>query len=193
MRELSVLTFVTLDGVVQAPAMPDEDTSGGFAHGGWATDHWPDVMEQVEDHAMAQPFDLLFGRKTYDLFASHWPNAPKSPHGDKLNSAVKYVVTSNAAGLDWDETVQITGDVATEVAALKGGNGPLLQVHGSARLIQALLAADLIDEYRLWTFPVVVGAGKRLFGEGVVPNNIELRKNASTPGGVVMSIYRRGS
>ena len=98
MRDLAVLTFITLDGVMQAPAMPEEDTSGGFTRGGWAANYWPEVMEQVEREAMSQPFDLLFGRKTYDLFAGHWPNAPESRHGKKLNNATKYVATSRANG-----------------------------------------------------------------------------------------------
>lgn len=192
MRGLAVLTFITLDGVMQAPGMPEEDTSGGFTQGGWAANYWPEVMEQVEREAMSQPFDLLFGRKTYDIFAGHWPNAPESAHGKKLNDATKYVATSSANGLDWQNSVQITGDVPAEIAKLKERDGPLLQVHGSSQLIQTLLTHQLIDEFRLWTFPVVVGAGKRLFDEGSVPTNVGLRKTASTSNGVVMSIYRRG-
>ncbi len=191
MRELAILTFMTLDGVIQAPSMPEEDTSGGFAHGGWAADYWPDVMEQVERVAMAQPFDLLFGRRTYDLFAGHWPNAPESPHGQKLNAATKYVVTSAATGLAWQHSVPVTGDAAAEVAKLKEKDGPLLQVHGSAQLIQTLLANDLIDEFRLWTFPVLVGSGKRLFAEGTVPAHLKLVKADATTSGVTMGVYRR--
>jgi len=191
MRDLSVLTFITLDGVMEAPAMPDEDTSGGFTRG-WAANYWPEVMEQVEREAMSQPFDLLLGRKTYDAFAGYWLNAPESDHGKKLNDATKYVVTSRANGLEWQKSVPITGDVPAEIAKLKESDGPLLQVHGSWQLIQTLLTHKLIDEFRLWTFPVVVGAGKRLFDEGSVPTNVGLRKTASTSSGVVMSIYRRG-
>lgn len=191
MRELAVLTFMTLDGVVQAPALPEEDTSGGFTHGGWAADYWPEVMEQVEREAMSEPFDLLLGRRTYDLFAGHWPNAPKTPHGEKLNAATKYVVTSNVADLAWQESVPITGDVAAEIARLKEGDGPRLQVHGSSQLIQALLAHDLIDEFRLWTFPVLLGSGKRLFHQGTVPARLRLVKAGTTAKGVTMGIYRR--
>ena len=191
MRELAVLTFITPDGVMQAPATPEEDTSHGFTLGGWASNYWPEVMEQVEREAMSQPFDLLFGRKTYDLFAQHWPNAPESAHGKKLNDATKYVVTSSALAIDWDNSIPITGSVAAEITKLKKRDGPLLQVHGSWQLIQALLDHNLIDEFRLWTFPVVVGTGKRLFKEGCVPMNLGLKKSASTSNSVVMNIYRR--
>lgn len=190
MRELAVLTFVTLDGVMQAPGVPDEDTSGGFAYGGWAAEYWPEVMAQVEKEAMAQPFDLLFGRKTYDIFASYWPNAPESAHGRKLNAATKYVVTSSSRNLEWQNSIPIRGDVATEVATLKDSDGPLLQVHGSSELIQTLLANDLIDEFRLWTFPIVLGTGKSLFGDGVIPANLGLVKASTTSNGVAMGIYR---
>lgn len=192
MRDLAVLTFVTLDGVMQAPGMPEEDTSGGFTRGGWAANYWPEVMEQVEHEAMSQPFDLLFGRKTYDAFAGYWPNAPKSGHGRKLNDATKYVATSRANGLDWRNSIQVTGDVPAEIAKLKERDGPLLQVHGSWQLIQTLLTHKLIDEFRLWTFPVVVGAGKRLFDESSVPTKLGLKKTSSTSNGVVMSVYRHG-
>lgn len=191
MRELAILTFLTLDGVMQAPAIPEEDTAGGFAHGGWAAKYWPEVMEQVEQAAMAQPFDLLFGRRTYDIFAGHWPNAPASAHGQKLNDATKYVVTSTLTKLDWQNSVPITGDVAAEIAKIKESDGPLLQVHGSSQLIQTLLANNLIDEFRLWTFPVVLGSGKRLFSQGTVPANLKLIKTDTTSNGVVMGIYRR--
>ena len=190
MRELAILTFLTLDGVMQAPAMAEEDTSGGFTQGGWAAGFWPEVMEQVEREAMAQPVDLLFGRKTYEAFAGHWPNAPRSSHGEKLNDARKYVVTSTLDELSWQGSVAVTGDVAEEIAALKAGDGPLLQVHGSWQLIQGLQAANLVDEFRLWTFPVLAGNGKRLFGDGTLPSNLELIKSDTTASGVVMGIYR---
>ncbi len=193
MRDLAVLTFLTLDGVMQAPAQPEEDTSGGFASGGWAAPYWPQVMDQVEEEAMAQPFDLLFGRRTYELFSAHWPNVDNSPHADKLNNARKYVVTTTLNQLDWQYSTPISGDVPAEVAGLKEQDGPLLQVHGSSELIQTLLSYDLVDELRLWTFPVVVGAGKRLFGEGASPADWELAKSRCTSDGVVMAIYRRAN
>lgn len=187
-RELAILTFQTLDGVMQAPKMPEEDTSGGFTRGGWADPHWDGVMAQVQQVAMAAPYDLLLGRKTYQLFAPHF-----APAGDAnpMNAARKYVATSTLATLDWNNSVALTGDIADEVAALKGQEGPLLQVHGSWQLIQSLLAGDLIDEIRLWTFPVLVGAGKRLFADGVIPGGLKLTKADSTETGVTMGIYRR--
>ena len=191
MRNLAVLTFLTLDGVMQAPAQPGEDTSGGFIHGGWAVNYWGDVMAQVNEEAMAAPCDLLFGRKTYESFAAHWPNVSNDPHADKLNNATKYVATSTLSKLEWKNSTPITGDIAAEVSRLKERDGPLLQVHGSSQLIQTLLSHNLIDEFRLWTFPLVVGPGKRLFDQGSVPTDLTLVKTKSTSNGVVMSIYRR--
>ena len=185
MRKLAALTFVTLDGVMQGVSSPEEDASGGFTLGGWAMPYWDEVMEQVGEEAMASPYDLLLGRKTYELFAS----APKSL---QMNDARKYVVTSSLDELDWQNSTIINGDVATEVACLKAEDGPLLQVHGSHQLIQELLANDLIDEYRLWVFPVVLGSGKRLFGVGSVPTgSLQLVKTRTTRNGAVMCIYKR--
>ncbi len=192
MRELAILTFVTLDGVMQAPRMPDEDPSGGFEHGGWAADCWDDVMEQVRSEAMTTPYDFLFGRKTYDMFAAHWPQVgDDNPEAKRMNDATKFVATSSPSTLGWTNTRPITGDIAAEVARLKQQDGPLLQVHGSWQLIQTLLAHSLVDEFRLWTFPVIVGSGKRLFGRDSEPTTIELKKTAGCSSGAVMNIYRR--
>jgi dihydrofolate reductase len=174
---------------MQGPGHSEEDTSAGFKQGGWSAKYWDDVMEQVMEEAMAEPYDLLLGRKTYETFAAHWPNAD-DPVANKLNNATKYVVTSSSNKLEWGNSIQITGDIAAEVSRLKNQDGPLLQVHGSWQLIQTLLSHDLIDEFRLWTFPVVVGAGKRLFGKDGVPKNLKLVKTNSTSNGVVMTIYR---
>lgn len=193
MRKLAILTFVTLDGVMQGPSSPQEDPSDGFEAGGWAQPHWGEVMEQVRAHAMREPYDLLLGRTTYNLFAPHF--ASNEADGDlesrRLNEATKYVVTSKSEELDWPETRQITGDVSSEIARLKQQDGPLLQVHGSWRLIQTLLASDLIDEFRLWTFPALAGDGKRLFAGGTVPTQLRLLKTDPCPGGAVMSVYGR--
>ena len=193
MRELAVLSFVTLDGVMQSPTSPEEDPSGGFAGGGWAAPYWEDVMPRVYDEAMSEPYDLLLGRRTYDVFASHWPSlGERDPVAARLNGARKYVATrSSDHPLPWTESTRVTGDVAAEVARLKSEDGPLIQVHGSVELIQTLMEHDLIDEYRLWTFPVVVGSGKRLFGGGAVPGGLRLVRTGSTGSGVVMSVYRR--
>lgn len=190
MRKLALLTFVTLDGVMQAPSVPEEDISGGFAHGGWARPYWDDVMSQVMRVAMAEPYDLLLGRMTYDMFASTFPNAPNNnPVANKLNNATKYVVTSND-DLKWANSHRISGDVATEIAELKSTDGPLLQVHGSWQLVQTLLANKLVDEFRLWTFPVIVGGGKRLFGDAAAHSELALVKSESCPSGAVMNILR---
>ncbi|MDP5218804.1 dihydrofolate reductase family protein [Ruegeria sp. 2205SS24-7] len=190
MRQLAVLTFVTLDGVMQSPSMPEEDPSGGFEHGGWAAPYWEGVMDQVERHAMSDPYDMVFGRKAYDLFAGHWPNAPKSALSDRINKARKYVVTSQPSSLHWQNARPINGNIAEEISTLKAQDGPLLQVHGSSRLIQALLAHRLIDEFRLWVFPVVVGGGKRLFENGSPPCQLKLIRFEHCGNGVTMQFYR---
>ena len=193
MRDLAILTFLTLDGVMQAPVKPEEDPSGGFTRGGWCVAYWDEVMAQVTEEAMAAPYDLLLGRKTYESFAVHWPKAENDPLADKLNSATKFVATSTLRELEWKNSVRLTGDIAAEVSRLKDQDGPLLQVHGSWQLIQTLLSHELIDEFRLWTFPLLVGPGKRLFGEGTRPTNLTLVRTRTTRNGVTMSIYRRAA
>ncbi len=192
MRDLAIITFLTLDGVMQAPVQPEEDLSGGFTQGGWSADYFDGVMEQVNEEAMAAPVDLLFGRKTYELFAAHWPHVgDDNLHARILNNANKFVATSTLSRLEWSNSKPITGDIVEEVSRLKKQDGPLLQVHGSWQLAQTLLAHELIDEFRLWVFPVVVGSGKRLFNQDVVPTNLTLVKTKANSNGVVMSIYRR--
>lgn len=191
MRPLALLTFVSLDGVMQAPGMPDEDRSGGFARGGWATPWWDSVMAQVGRTAMAAPYDMLFGRQTYDLFAGFWPDAPASPAAARMNAARKYVATSDPGTLAWANSTALAGDIATAVAALKQTEGPLLQVHGSAQLIRTLLVHDLVDELRLWTFPLTLGDGKRLFAPDVPPRRFALTRSEATEDGVMMGFYCR--
>lgn len=192
MRKLAILTFMTLDGVMQAPSQPEEDRSGGFASGGWARPFWDEVMAQVEEEAMVAPYDLLLGRKTYDIFAPHFSTADGGDAAaDTLNNATKYVVTNTVKSLTWKNSVPVSGDIVSEINRLKAGDGPLLQVHGSWQLIQTLLANALVDELRLWTFPVMVGPGKRLFGHETASSGLKLVKSRTTPGGVVMGIYRR--
>ena len=191
MRKLAILTFQTLDGVMQAPGLPEEDLSGGFTQGGWAKECWEEVMEQVGREAMAELYDLLLGRNTYDVFAPYFSSAePGDPTAQKLNEAKKYVVTSRPDELTWKNSVKISGDIAVDISALKEEAGPLLQVHGSWQLIQALLEHGLIDEYRLWTFPVVVGNGKRLFSDGAIPAKHKLIKFESCPSGAFMHFYQ---
>ena len=191
MRQLAILTFQTLDGVMQAPSMPEEDLSNGFRQGGWAHEYWGETMEQVAREAMAEPYDLLLGRVTYESFASHFSSADDdNPIAKKLNAARKYVVTSTLKQLNWQNSVQLTGNIINEITTLKQQQGPLIQVHGSWQLIQALHSNGLIDEYRLWTFPVLVGAGKRLFSDGVIPSHLQLVKFEASPSGVCMNIFR---
>src|SRR5215212_2871864 len=147
MRELIVSTFLTLDGVMQAPGGPEEDPSGGFTHGGWSVNYWDEMMGQVMGQASSKPFDLLLGRKTYEIFAAHWPYASDDPMAQILNDATKYVASNTLHELTWRNSRLITGDVAAELARLKSQDGPELQVHGSSQLIQTLLAYDLVDEF----------------------------------------------
>lgn len=185
MRKLAILVFQTLDGVMQAPKVPDEDNSGGFTSGGWADPYWDEVMELVGREAMAAPYDVLFGRKTYDIFAAH------APADHPMHHATKYVVTSRPDTLSWHNSTPITGDIAVKIARLKQLDGPLLQVHGSCELIQLLLSKNLVDELRICTFPLMTGSGKRLFGAGTIPAEFGHLKTLSTTNGVVMSIYQR--
>ena len=189
MRRLTVNTFLTLDGVMQAPGGPEEDPSGGFAHGGWSANYWDDQMFEVMGEAMGTPFDLVLGRKTYEIFAAHWPHVTDDPGAKALNDATKYVASRTLRSLDWSNSVLIEGDVPEGIAALKQQEGPELQVHGSANLIQTLLRHNLIDEYRLWTFPLVVGPGKRLFSDGTVPAGLKLVDSKVFTTGVVMGTY----
>jgi dihydrofolate reductase len=188
MRRLIVSTFLTLDGVMQAPGGPGEDEDSGFAHGGWSVNYWDDQMGQVMAEAMSEPFSLVLGRKTYDIFAGYWPHSTEEGAGP-LNAATKYVASRSRPTLDWDNSLLIEGDAAEGIAALKQEDGPELQVHGSGDLVQTLLRHDLIDEYRLWVFPVVVGPGKRLFAEGTVPSALRLVDSKVSSTGVVIGTY----
>jgi dihydrofolate reductase len=186
MRDLVVLTLVSLDGVMQAPGGEGEDPSGGFDLEGWTVPYVDEVVGNEVSKQMGQPFDLLLGRKTYEIFASYWPHRD-SP----FNEARKYVVSNEAINTDWEETIQIEGDVVAEIEKLKQQDGPMLQVYGSSNLIQALLANDLADELWLKVFPVTLGKGKRLFGEGTIPAAFKLTDSKISPSGVIIASYRR--
>jgi dihydrofolate reductase len=190
MRKLIVLTFVTLDGVMQAPGGPEEDTSGGFKYGGWSMPYFDEVVGQAMGEQMGHPFDLLLGRKTYDLFAGFWPKAT-DPTGDVINRATKYVVTHRPVSTDWKKTVPIEGDVVGKIKRLKEEDGPEIQVHGSSNLIQTLLKNDLVDEFWLKIFPITLGSGKRLFGDGTLPSEFKVAKSVVSPGGTIIASYRR--
>jgi dihydrofolate reductase len=192
MRKLVVLTFVTLDGVMQAPGGPEEDPSGGFTHGGWSAGYWDDFLGSVMTEQMRGPFDLLLGRKTYQIFAAYWPKAGAEALGGKeLNSAMKFVVSTTLKNPDWANSVLISRDVVNEIRKVKAQGGPELQVHGSGKLIQTLLKNDLVDELRLKIFPVTLGAGKRLFAEGSIPAGFKLVESKASPHGVIVANYER--
>jgi dihydrofolate reductase len=189
MRKLIVSAFLTLDGVMQAPGGPGEDDSGGFVHGGWSVNYWDDQIAQVMGEAMSAPFDLVLGRRTYDIFAAHWPHASEEAGAKPLNDATKYVASRGHPTLEWGNSVLIEGDAAEGIAALKQEDGPELQVHGSGNLIQTLLRHNLIDQYRLLIFPLVIGSGKRLFSEGTIPSGLKLVDSTVSTTGVVMGTY----
>lgn len=189
MRKLIVSTFLTLDGVMQAPGGPGEDDSGGFAHGGWSVNYWDEQMGQVMTEAMSAPFDLVLGRRTYDIFAAYWPHAPEEAGAKPLNDATKFVASRSRPTLEWKKSVLIEGDAAEGIAALKKQDGPELQVHGSGDLIQTLMRHNLVDQYRLWVFPVVIGSGKRLFSDGTIPSGLKLVDSKVSTTGVMIGTY----
>lgn len=191
MRKVVAATFLSLDGVMQAPGGPEEDTAGGFSHGGWTFHYWDEAMGEVMGKAFETPFDLLLGRKTYEIFAAHWPHAgEEDPIAKAFNTVTKYVATSSDAPLTWQNSVALR-DPATEVAKLKQTDGPNLLIQGSSVLVQTLLKHDLIDELDLMVFPLILGKGKRLFGEGAIPAALKLVQSKASSTGVVMSSYRR--
>jgi dihydrofolate reductase len=189
MRKLVVQTFVTLDGVMQAPGGPGEDDDGGFTQGGWSVNYWDDQMGQVMAEQTSEPFAMVLGRRTYDIMAAYWPTAPEEAGGKVFNDATKYVASRGRPALPWQNSVLIEGDAAEGLAALKREDGPELQVNGSANLIQSLLRNNLVDQYRLWIFPVVIGSGKRLFSEGTIPSGLKLVDSKVSSTGVIMATY----
>lgn len=190
MRKLVVLTFVSLDGVMQAPGGPEEDPSEDFKFGGWTVPYFDEAAGEEMGKQMGRPFDLLLGRKTFDIFAAYWPEQ-SGAYGDPINKATKYVASNGEVNTDWEKTIQLKGDVVVEIQKLKQEDGPMLQVHGSSNLIQTLLANDLVDELWLKTFPVTLGKGKRLFGEGTIPAAFKLIYSMATPSGVIVASYKR--
>jgi dihydrofolate reductase len=189
-RKLVVLTFVTIDGVMQAPGGPGEDDSGGFRYGGWTVPFFDDYLGQVMTEQMGKPFDLLLGRKTFEIFASYWPHHPEEGAG--INQATKYVASNTLTQHEWQKSVFLNGNaVVDEIKKLKGQDGPDLQVHGSSNLIQTLLKHDLVDEFWLKIFPVTLGMGKRLFGIGTIPGSFTLVDSKSSPGGVMIANFKR--
>jgi len=190
MRQLIAITQVTLDGVMQAPGDPEEDPGNGFTHGGWAMRFVDDDLNRIAGEIIAGEFDMLLGRRTYEIFAAYWPNHGDTAIGAAFNKATKYVVTRRLDHLDWETSQRIDGDVVEDTRRLKASDGPALHVWGSSELLQTLIAADLVDEHRIWVFPLVLGEGKRLFGNGVPPRGFTLVATRSTSRGVLVSTYR---
>ena len=191
MRKIITTTFITLDGVMQAPGGPEEDISGGFTYGGWQFGFdWGKVADNIMGRFMAVPFELLLGRRTYDIFASFWPNHKEEPRfGKPFNSTKKYVVSHKPLKLSWNNSALITGDVVAEIKKLKNSNGPDLWVWGSGNLIQTLLRHHLIDRMHIWTFPLTIGSGKKLFAEGTQPERFKAVDSKITTTGVIIATY----
>jgi len=185
MRKIIAITQVSVDGVMQAPGDSEEDRRSGFTHGGWAMPFVDDALNIVET---AGEYDMLLGRRTYVIFAAYWPYQD-NPIAKAFNKATKYVVTRTLDHLDWKKSQRIDGDVVEEVRLLKASRGPELHIWGSSELLQTLIAADLVDEYRIAVFPVVLGEGKRLFENGVPPRRLALVDTRSTPNGVLVNTY----
>ena len=193
MRKLVVGTFLTLDGVMQAPGGPDEDRDGGFRHGGWLVPFFDDKFGAIMIDWTKRAGAYLLGRRTYEIFAASWPRStdPADEVATALNARPKYVASRTLDNVSWNNSTLIKGDVAGEVANLKAQDGGEIQVHGSGNLLQTLFKRDLVDTLRIWHFPVVVGTGKRLFGEGTIPRSFRLVDSEQTPSGAVLHVYER--
>jgi dihydrofolate reductase len=189
MRKIIAITFVTLDSVIQAPGGPKEDTSGDFKYGGWTVPYFDDFLGKVMSEQMKQPFNLLLGRRTFEIFASYWPQHEADWPG--IADATKYVVSKTLTSHEWKNSVFIEGDVVDEIKKLKTQDGLDLQVYGSSQLIQTLLKNDLIDKLWLKIFPITLGAGKRLFGDGTIPAAFKLTDSRITSKGVIVADYER--
>jgi len=190
MRKVLATAFVSLDGVMQAPGGPEEDPTGGFKFGGWTAPYWDDAIGQVMGGIFSVPYELLLGRKTYEIFNAHWPHAKDDPFADALNNVRKYVATTSKAPLTWKNSIAIH-DVPKDIARLKQEDGPTLMTQGSSDLIQTLLKHDLVDRFTLLIYPVVLGKGKRLFGTGTLPGTLKLVDSKASPSGVTINTYER--
>lgn len=189
MRKLVVLSFISLDGVMQAPGGPEEDTSNGFKYGGWVFTFFDDFLGKIMEGQMSYNADLLLGRKTYEIFASYWPDHAEEWPG--INEVKKYVASKTLTRADWKNSVILNDNVAEQVKQLKEEGGPDLQVHGSANFIQTLLKNDLVDELWLKIFPLTLGNGKKLFEDGSIPAQFKLTDSKVTPSGVIIANYKR--
>lgn len=192
MRKIVVLSFITLDGVMQAPGGPDEDTSSDFKYGGWQAPYGDSISEQEMMKQLSESYDLLLGRKTYDIFASYWPKHQEIEFvATPFNKCTKYVVSHEQIELPWKPSELITGDVVAKLHELKASEGPMLQVHGSGNLVQTLLQNDLVDELWLKIYPLTLGTGKKLFEAGTIPAAFEFTESTITSDGVIFANYKR--
>lgn len=189
MRKIIVLEFITLDGVMQAPGGPEEDASGGFGFGGWTVPYFDEFSGKVMEKQMAQPFELLLGRKTFEIFAAYWPQHESEWPG--INNVRKYVVSNTLENSSWGNSIVLKDDVVSGLKKLKQENGPDLHVYGSGNLVQTLMKHDLVDEYWLKIFPVMLGQGKRLFAEGTIPAAFKLTDSKVSPSGIIFANYKR--
>lgn len=190
MRKLIVITQLTLDGVMQGPGGPEEDPRGGFTLGGWAMPFGDETVEKALNDTVSGSFDLLLGRRTYDIFAGYWPKQGDNPITNGFNRAVKHVVTHRDDGLTWTTSRRIGGDIVDGIRELKATNGPELHTWGSQNVLQTLIAADLVDEYRMWIAPVVLGSGTRLFEAGLPPRGLKLVETTHSGSGILFNTYR---
>ena len=192
MRKIVVTEFLTLDGVMQGPGSPDEDREGGFEHGGWQMPYFDDDQMKAAADGIARTDAYLLGRKTYEIFAAHWPTQPDSdPFAATLNHTHKYVVSKSLTEpLDWQNSTLISDDVPAGIAEIKAQAGKNITVMGSGELAQTLLRHDLVDEFLLMIHPLVLGSGKRLFRDGTLPREFELARSSTTSKGVVIATYR---
>jgi dihydrofolate reductase len=189
MRKLIVFEHISLDGVIQAPGGPEEDTSGGFAYGGWAGPYSDEIGGTALRKQMNMPFDLLVGRKTFDIWEAYWPK-----HADiwpGVNTATKYVASNTMTSSEWQPSVFLNGDIAEKVAEIKQGQGPDLNVWGSGNLLQTLIKHDLVDAFWLMIYPITLGGGKRLFADGTIPAAFKVTESIVTPTGVIFVNYER--
>jgi dihydrofolate reductase len=191
MRNVNAAVFLSMDGVMQAPGGPEEDPSGGFAFGGWVAPWWDETSGELMGEAMGQDYDLLLGRRTYEIFSAYWPNHDDNEIGRKFNAITKYVAASPDTPMSWAGSVRLEGGVADAVKALKAGDGPDLLIQGSSEVVHALLAADLIDRITVLTFPIILGKGKRFFDGGSAPRAFALTQSRTSSKGVVVARYER--
>ncbi|TAK97049.1 dihydrofolate reductase [Patescibacteria group bacterium] len=189
MRKIIVLEFLSLDGVMQAPGGPEEDTSGGFKYGGWTVPYFDDFAGKLMGEQMSKPADLLLGRKTFEIFAAYWPQHESGWPG--INTMTKYVASTTLTSHEWQNSVFFKGNVVEKIKKLKAQTGPDFQVYGSGNLMQTLMQHDLVDEFWLKIFPVTLGQGKRLFAEGTLPAAFTLEKSQTSPKGVIFASYKR--